>query len=66
MFQRVSTFRIGQSNLFASPKTKIRSLKLLRHQSVELLRGTETRAHLEQNITSVLLQGDTRRDTCSS
>lgn len=41
------TFRISQSNLFASPKTKIGPLKLLRNQSVELLSGTKTCAHLK-------------------
>jgi len=41
------TFWIGQSNLFASPKTKIGSLKLLRYQSVELLSGAETGADLK-------------------
>lgn len=51
---QVSTFRIGQSNLFASPKTKICSLKLLRNQSVELLGRAETCAHLQMRTISVL------------
>lgn len=43
-----STFRICQSDLFTSPKTKIGSLKLLRHQSIKLLGGAQTCSNLKQ------------------
>ncbi len=45
---KYGTFRIGQRDLFASPKAEIGPLELLRHQSVELQGGAETCANLRE------------------
>lgn len=53
--EKVITFRIGQSDFFTPPQTKVSPLELLRHQGIKLLSWPKTSANLEgkQNVENI-------------